>query len=162
MTIDDALKPLPAEQLIKIGAEKGTGFFYCGTAGEFLKNDHAYSHKLRQLVGDKLNQVNREIEAIKRWIVVTPKKETSVHWKLKNAISSFTAFKHLWKREVVDSFAADPMADEKEPLVFIVEGDEYGTFWVIQDADTIGQPFSTGWREEMRNRIVDQNDGKPV
>lgn len=143
MTIDEMLAGVPGDQIIKIGTEHGTGFFFCGTVDEYRKREYTMNEQMLRTARDRLRSTG---EVIANMAKDKPKRVLNAHKSHRNAIDSYVKFKMLWKREVKNSFTACELADEKQPMVIIVDGDEYGSFWTTEDTDALDEHFSLGWR----------------
>lgn len=98
-----ALLNFPSKQLIKVGAENGSGYFYCGPVDKFINNLDLYS----------------------RWL----------HDIAKRKLYMDTKFIPLRDRRVVDIFEVDMAADIEGALAVIIEGNELGNYYSIEEAD---------------------------
>ena len=159
MKPSELLQTLEPDQLIKIGAKDGTGFFYVGTPKDVLDTFNskskraceydmlisaAYDNAIAKVTEQSsvmYEQVSKEYEnagdlpAILR--AVFRSNNVKAILKMENRydklITQRKMTKPLKNREVMDSFESDPIADENV-FAIIVEGYEYGKFWCAEEA----------------------------
>ncbi len=54
---------------------------------------------------------------------------------VKTAKERIDAFKPMRERKVLEAFYADPVADAERPLVIIIDGNEAGQIWTMDEVD---------------------------
>lgn len=161
MKIKDALYGMPSTKRIKIGAENGTSFFYCGTIEDLLFKIDDYSlicrQNARKEVAEANNRLSRLINnppTIERFVKRELRKPIPavsienynlyVEMYLKiinrtlNSIDTkkfrLSTFEPLDKREVIEVREADPAVDE-DVIILIVSGYEVGSYWTTDECD---------------------------
>lgn len=98
MTLKEKLNELDGSQLVKIGANGGTAFFYCGDVKSFVDYIDAYDDLMKQATADGAERTEKafakassEFEARKVFGLFTPKK------KSKDVFADFTE----WTQETI-------------------------------------------------------------
>lgn len=159
MKILNALEPYDYNKPLKVGASDGSGFFYCGTVGDFVEDMEDYSDLLRKHAQANVQAANRRlnqrlnnpptIERFCREELRSDKPNLSFenftfyvnHYfsaikNLKSAadtqVFNYDAFKPLGKREVVDIREASYAADPGVTIL-IIEGYEIGKYWTVDE-----------------------------
>lgn len=161
MKLREFLETLETDQMIKIGAKDGTGFFYIGNPWDMLSTfkpenkRYCEYNKIIYAANDNLiNKLKSEISAMYSGLAEEYKDAGNVENILRavfrsgkakdilrnenrwdKAVTQQTMTKPLEEREVLESFMSDPIADE-DVYAIIVEGYEYGRFWVKEEAPT--------------------------
>lgn len=161
MKIAKALKDYDPDKLLKVGAKNGSGFFYCGTVGDFLENMEDNSDLLRkhaisilQAAKRRLNQRISNPPTIDRFTREQLRGDGNPnltfqnyrfyveHWfsgvyGLKQAADNheqrYDAFKPLDKRDVVEVRESLAAADPGVTAL-IIEGYELGRYWTMDEA----------------------------
>lgn len=165
-TVYRALKEMAAEQRVKIGADGGSCFFYCGTAGEFLSNIEKFSHdcymdavlKNRESLAAMRDTI-RKAPTLESWALneVNEKKPVltseqylgavdawlrgvqakSTTWH--NMADKLEKFQPISERDVVYVSDCDPVADEAGIKILVMTGFENGEYWTFHEAQDNSQ-----------------------
>ena len=159
MKLIELLQSLEPDRLIKIGAQDGTGFFYVGNPADMLatfdsenkrigeydmliyaSNENAIAKLKEQISVMYANLAEQfkdagDIPAIIRAVFRSGKAKDIIRNenRYEKAVTQQKMTKSLMDREVMDSFEADPIADENVYAI-IVEGYEFGKFWCKEEA----------------------------
>lgn len=169
----DFIQKLDADKKIKIGANNGSGFFYCGTAGDFVENAAAYDVIVNR---ETMRKYNRALHEYKRYMSGDP---GSLAAYLKYAdrvgedfsLDGYTDFlqayfkacevrkmllarrtaekdsyKDLTARHLADTFEADELADPGVTVI-LTEGYEEGKYWMHHEAK---EPVAFGSLKENK------------
>lgn len=166
-----------AERTLKIGSS--SGYFYCGTAQNFLKKLDAYDRKIEQFFLDAFirAEINYETE-LKNPPTISGYAKEVIESKSKSKEFSFEDFesrinkwlkaacrkyvskvkaaarksdtKPLAQREVIESRMSDPIADDGVENI-IVEGFEQGSIWMSSEVTEKGEfSFGEDTEEELQ------------
>ena len=160
MSIEKELAGRPWNAKLKVGASDGSGFFYCGTVGDFITNMDDYSSLCEKNAHTSVIVAKKTLEtrvknppSIDRFIrseIKKPKHDFSLknfefylrHYldaidRLTNAVDNAVVieskFKHLDQREVVEIREASQVSDPGV-LICIISGYEKGAYWTMDEA----------------------------
>lgn len=165
------LVELEDEQKVKIGAK--SGFFYCGTVGEFLKYMNEYGDNMKVLAW----KIATSAEIAHKKVLNSPPtltlyattecnrgtpRPTLDGWNnelkrwfeqtvrsemyLRECRRNVTEFVPLPKRAVKEIRDCDPVIDEDTKSI-VIDGEECGKYWSFEEVN--GSPF--GLRYEVDN-----------
>ena len=127
MTLKQYLKKHKGEY-VKIGSNRGSAFIYAtkitdDTERWFMEKDEYYKKRYLTLRGIESSNLSKVIKReMPRWIM-------------------------LLNREIVDTFRANPIADEFEPQVVILKGFERGLYWTVEEYYKGKIPEEEEWLE---------------
>lgn len=156
MTLKETLNGMDRDTQVKIGSAGGSGFFYLGTAGDFLSNHivydkaaETYAHNRVENAKDTLiTQISFFVAGmLKRRLPdkLVDKNLNDVVQKSKS-LDKYKEFekerKPLLKRQVKECFAANPVSEPTGVIVIVVEGFEFGLAWTFKDAEIPQIKFS--------------------
>lgn len=174
MKIKEILVNYNSEKKLKVGAENGSAFFYCGTVGDFIANITDYSLLCKQNALDTFERAKSRldyrvknpptVETFVQSEMKNDKKDFSMdnffryvqHYfksldrlinSLENAKSKLEKFKPLTEREVVEIREADPVADQ-DVTIAIITGYEAGSYWTAKEAWNKSISFSSVYSDE--------------
>lgn len=160
MKILNALEPYDYKKPLKVGSSDGSGFFYCGTVGNFVEDMEDHSDLLRkhalasvQAANRRLNQrlsnpptidrfCREELRSDKPNLTFENYRFYVDHYfaaikGFKSAADTqeehYEAFKPLSKREVVEIREASDAADPGVTIL-IIDGYELGKYWTVGEA----------------------------
>ncbi len=156
MKIEDIIEKFPEHYNLKIGANNGNGYFYCGTISDWVQNCDEYSEKLKEVALRRCNRsrntcnnaIRNLLRDIKEYYELTGKslpddyidsldiyilniaKMVNTKNNSKNRFNNYIPVK---EREVINYFEADLAVEYPECLVILVKGTESGKFWDITE-----------------------------
>jgi hypothetical protein len=160
MKIEEILVNYNSEKKLKVGAENGSAFFYCGTVGDFIANITDYSLLCKQNALDTFERAKSRldyrvknpptVETFVQSEMKNDKKDFSMdnffryiqHYfksidrlinSLENAKIKLEKFKPLSERETIEIREADPIADQNATIM-IITGYEVGSYWTVEEA----------------------------
>jgi len=156
------------EVLLKIGTEKGSGFFFVGTAKEYMdmrsRIDKAvkkkaegdvYAKAMRLLWAISDKRLKREVED---YVLFEKKLPAKLKERLafkkravkayENALMIKASSKGISKREILEEYDSDPVMDKAK--ILIVEGYESGKYW--DKTERSDSPLGLGYKRYSRRK----------
>lgn len=159
------------DQVVKIGSQ--SGYFYCGTVKNFLKNMAEYDGRIRQFFITCVKNAEARYEFTLKnpptiqdyakevlntpdgWFSIRDYEKKLCGWfkavrnrylAVEKAAERKDGTKPLGEREVIDSFTADRAVDEGIEVIK-VEGFEQGGLWMACEVEKKGE-FTVGEDEK--------------
>lgn len=175
------IQQLTGDQIIKIGASGGSGYFYCGTAGLFMARLSEYEKAYRADAESKLKKAQDTFSALLTKDTST-KEFFAVELKAKIpdlSYERYTAYLRDYFRKVMNAknrvetrkqylenfvnlrdrpAVAEPCDPGVEPigaLRIMVDGTEAGRYWTTDEA-VGGAPFALGEFQEPGEATQEQ------
>ncbi len=166
-SFEDILTTLDYDRGIKVGTEGGSGFFYCGIAGDMLDGIDAYNARVYGYVTQSVTNAGKSLEStlahcptlqdFARKELQEKHPDLSIeHWNkavaawLKRVTSSknrkdfleeyFKNYENIKKRKVTDMRGALDVVDP-DTTIIIIEGIERGKYWMISEAVEADTPI---------------------
>lgn len=140
------------ETPIKLGSKSGSGFFYCGTAGDlFLKledyNEILYNREehLIKRCEERVHQMENgpvpEYMAKEQFDAELERRRDRLAWLQ----DSHRNYIHLADREVIQDY--DATGFDEGAIIVIIEGYENGAYWTLDEVKT-PMSFARGGAEK--------------
>lgn len=131
MTLKNALKQYRG-QMVKIGAENGSAFFYCGTAPDeeyMAQFSDRYYLRSSRLLKKRNGQIVR-LEALEKPATAQMQRLKWFRCSREKAKTYLDHFVDMLDREVLECFGS---VLEDEGTVILVSGTEQGKYWVVNE-----------------------------
>lgn len=179
-TLEKTLRTLDPWQRIKVGTQRGTGFFYVGSAGDLLDYGSGYDlvcyqnvQKIKNSAEKRLNAALENYPSLKlfaetelrtgnpklsydRYLEVVNawfKQIERMSESLKRKQDRLGKFVHLPDRLVVEEALCDPASDYGVYRI-VIEGNESGPYWLSSEPEK--KPACSFLRSD--NNAIDKSD----
>lgn len=138
MTLSEFVDTVETE-MIKIGAENGSGFFFVGPV-EALRGDgmQTYEDYIREYEYDRIIATKESLKKAQARVSESSESEEArkkLIKAMKARIKTWTEYyrtrRPLGDREVIRSYF--PTAYDEEMMIAIVEGDTFGKYWTFDE-----------------------------
>ena len=126
------------EDLIKVGATSGSGYFFCGQAKNLLEGMETYDRKLRAYEKKRMDRSAHKLELMterpsndwedpeKALIMIEKQKRLVRRWT-----DSYNSHIYLGDRQVMQTYPLHVY--DEEYLAVIVDGDTFGAYWTSDE-----------------------------
>lgn len=140
MRFGEFVETLPPDKMIKLGAIDGSGFFYCGSAGDILANMESYNEMLLRRMKKIMRKCENRISQLENILAIIedPKiREYNEHElirrknRLKDLNNLLETFTDLSEREIIEHYPS--IEFDGEAVIIIVKGCEYGSYWSLDE-----------------------------
>ena len=152
MTLSELFDMYIHDTPIKLGAEEGSGFFYCGTIRDLMNkledyNDILYNHEehLINRCYERICQMQNgyipDGVSKEMWQNELERRQRRLEW-LQDAHLHYI---HLGDREVIQDYNATGF--DEGSIIVIIEGYENGAYWTLDEV-RIPMSFARGGAEK--------------
>jgi hypothetical protein len=123
-TLGQILNMMNPDDLVKIGSESGSAFFYIGKVGDFYNGiDECQKYYINHMI-EFMEKIREKREAGKR-VEATSDEELEEKMRMYK--------KPLLERKVIDVGVADPIIESRRIVRIAIEGYELGRCWTSDE-----------------------------